>query len=157
MSLIDLKYTDSIKLMSADPTNIRLIHDTADMCAIENILEPLVHSQVKASPTFSYGSESDPPSPLNDSSSEIATPKGNLKPRNNPTNLVLFVPSDSDSDPNSLDSSLSELFDSSENEYYKQRRRSKKDNNKHQSKTQFDEPIKKCVKLTAKLVTDAYK
>ena len=85
--------------MSADPTNIRSIHDTADICATENILEPLVHSQVQASPTFSYGSESDPPSPSHNSSLENMIAKCNTIPRNNPPNPVHNVAADPDSYP----------------------------------------------------------
>ena len=84
-------------------------------------------------------------------------PIGNYKPHDNEPNPVLYVPSESDSDPSSLDSSLSESSDSSDDGYYKQRRRAKKDKNKRRSKTCFDEPIRKYTNLAAKLLTSAYK
>ena len=45
---------------------------------------------------FTYGTATDPPSPLHDSSSESVT-----KTRNNPLNPVLSVSDDPDSDPSS--------------------------------------------------------
>ena len=66
-----------------------------------------VYSLVHASPIFTYGSESDPPLPPNETFSEIVAPKGNNKPCNNPPNSVLNVPSDPDADPSFSDSSSS--------------------------------------------------
>ena len=54
---------------------------------------------VHASPIFTYGSASDPPSPPYDSSAESVKPKGNTKPHNNPPNPVLNAPDEPDSDP----------------------------------------------------------
>ena len=85
------------------------------------------------------------------------TLKGNTKPRDNPPNPVPNVPADTYSDPRSSYYYFSESSDSSDDEYYKQRRCAKKDKNKCWGKTRFDDPIKKCAKLTAKLLIDAYK
>ena len=114
-----------------------------------------LHSLVQTLPIFNYGSASEPPSPPHDSLSEIMTPKLNPNPRNNPPNTVLNVPDDPNSDPSSSYSSSSESYDSSDENYYKQIRRVKENKNKLRSKTRFDDPIKKCAKLTAKLLTDA--
>ena len=119
----------------------------------------MVHTPppVPASPIFTYGRASDPPSLSHDSPEESVTPKVNPKPFDNSLNTVPNLPEDPDSDPSSSDSSLPDLSDSSYDKYYKQRRRAKKYKNKHQSKTRFDEPIKKCANLTDKLHTAAYK
>ena len=85
-------------------------------------------------PNPKNGSESEPPSPPHDSSVESVTPKGNHKPRNNPPNPVPNVPSDPDSDPSLSHHSLSESYDSSDDEYYKLRQRAKKVKNKCHSK-----------------------
>ena len=58
------------------------------------------------------------------------TPKGNPKPRKNPTNMVPSVPADPDSDPSFSDSSLSESSDSSDEDYYKQGKCSERDKDK---------------------------
>ena len=83
--------------------------------------------------------------------------RGNPKPHNNRPNTVPKIPDDPDSDPSLSDSSLSKPSDSSDDEYYKQRRREKNDKKKLQSKTRFNDPIKKFAKLIAKLTTPAYK
>ena len=98
----------------------------SDSCAIENILVSSVHSLFHASPIFTYGGESDPPSPPNDSSSVSVTPKGIPKPRNNPLNLVLYVSDYQDSEPSLSDSSSLNSSNSSDNDCYKQRQRAKK-------------------------------
>ena len=54
-----------------------------------------------------------------DLSSESVTPKVIPNTRNNPPNLVLYVPAEPDSEPSFSYSSLSESSDSSEDEYYK--------------------------------------
>ena len=65
---IDLNYTNSNKPITDDLTNIGIIHDSANICVIENILSSPVHlvhapSPVPASPIFAYGTASDPRSP----------------------------------------------------------------------------------------------
>ena len=85
------------------------------------------------------------------------TTKGNPNPRNNPTNTVQYVPANPDSDPSFSDYSLSESYDSSDEEYYKGRQRAKKDKNTLWRKTRFYDPIKNCVKLTDKLFKSVYK
>ena len=72
------------------------MHDSDDICAIENILALPVHSPLHASPMFTDGSASDPPLPTHDSSAESVTPKGNPNPRDNPSNPVPCVPDDPD-------------------------------------------------------------
>ena len=81
----------------------------------------MVHTPppVPASQIFIYGRSSDPISPSNDSSTESVTPKGNLKPRKNPNNLVTNVPIEPDLDPILLDYSSSDSSESSDDEYYK--------------------------------------
>ena len=54
------------------------------------------------------------------------TPKGNPTIRNNPPNPAPNVPADPDSDPSLSDSSLSDSSYSSDGEYSKQRRCTKK-------------------------------
>ena len=84
------------------------------------------HYPVPASPIFTYGTTSDHRSPSHDSSAESVTPKGNPTSYNKPPNPVRKVIADPDSDPSSLDSSLSDSSDSSDDEYYKIRRRAKR-------------------------------
>ena len=81
------------------------------------ILASLVHSPVHASPIFTYGSTSDPPSLPHDSLAEIVTPKGNHKPRENPPNTVPNLPAELDPEPSWSDYSSSESSDSSDNDY----------------------------------------
>ena len=107
-------------------TNIGSIHDSANIRAIEKIMELLVHSLVHASLIFSYGSASDPPSPSHDQSAEIVSPKGNPKPHNNPPIPIPYVPADPYSYPNLSDSSLSGSSDSTDENYYKWRQNAKK-------------------------------
>ena len=85
------------------------------------------------------------------------THKANPKQHNNPPNRVPNVLYDPDLEPSLSDSSLSNSSDSSDDEYYKQRRQAKKEKNKRRSKTCFDDPIKKCANLTAKIPTSTYK
>ena len=85
------------------------------------------------------------------------TPKVNPTPRSNPHNLVPNVPYDTDSDTSSSDSSLLDSSDSSDDKYYEQIRRAENDKNNFQSKTNFHDTIKKCAKLTSKLLIYAYK
>ena len=106
---------------------------------------------------FTFGKASDPQSPSHESSAEIETPKVNPTPRNNPTNPVPNVPANTDSDPGLSDSYLYNSSDSSDYDYYNIILFAKKNKNKGQSKTGFDEPIKKCENLTAKLLKSAYK
>ena len=84
------------------------------------------------------------------------TPRGNPKPRDNPPNPVPNVQNNPGSDPNSSDFSSSESSDSSGDEYYKWIQLSKRDKNKHRSKTLFEDWIKKYAKLTANLLTAVY-
>ena len=107
-------------------TNIGSIHDSANICAIENILTSPVHlvhtpTTLPTSPIFNYGRESYPLSPSHDSSEESVTPKGNPKPHDNPSNPVPNVLADPDSDPSLSDFSSSNSSDSPDNKYYKQR------------------------------------
>ena len=85
------------------------------------LLSPVPDPQI-----FTYGTASDPWSPSHDLSAESVTPKGNPTPWNKPHNPVPNIPSDPDSDPILSDYSLSDSFDSSEDEYYKWRRRTNK-------------------------------
>ena len=96
-------------------------------------------------------------SPSYDSAEESVTPKVIPKPSNNPTNQVTYVPADPYSDSNSLDFSSSDSSNSSYDEYYKQIRCAKKYKKKHQSRMRFGDPIKKCAKLTSKLLTATHK
>ena len=86
---------------------------------------------------FIYGTKNDPPSPLHESSAESVTYKGNPAQRNNPPNPVPNVPDDPDSDQSFSYFSSPYLSDSSDDDYSKQRRRTKKNKNKRQSKTIF--------------------
>ena len=74
----------------------------------------LVHTPplVPASPIFTYGKSSDPPSPSHDSSEESVTPKVITKPRDNPPNIVPNVPADPDLDPSLSDLSSPDSSDS---------------------------------------------
>ena len=118
---VDPNHTSSNQPIPANSENIGSIHDSVSIRAIENILELPVHSPVHASPIFTYWSESDPPLPPHDSLAEGVTPKVTPKPHNNPPNRVPNVPSDPDSEPSLSDSSLSESYDSSDDEHYKRR------------------------------------
>ena len=104
---------------------------------------------------FTYGT-SEPPSPLHDSSVENVVPKGNTTTRNNPPNMLPKVPADPDSYPSSSYSSLKDSSDSSDNNYSRLRRRTKKNKNKFWSKNRFNDPIKKCPKLTSNILTSLY-
>ena len=107
-------------------TNIRSIHDSDNICAIDKILESLVHYPLHASQIFTFGGSSDPPSPPQDSSEESVTPRGNPKPRNNHPNPVTNVPADMDLDPGLSDSSSLESSDSLDEEHSKRRLHSKR-------------------------------
>ena len=85
------------------------------------------------------------------------TPKVNTTPCNNPPNPLPNVLADLDLDPSLYDYSLPDSLDSSDNNSYKRRRRAKNNKNKCRSKTCFDDPIKKCETLAAKLITDTHK
>ena len=106
--------------------------------------------------TLTYGTIV-PPSPSHDSSAEIVTPEGNPTPHNNPQNPALNVPADPGSDPSFSNYSLSYPSDSSDGEYSKQRQQMKNYKKNCQSKNSFNDTIKKCAKLTAKLLTAAQK
>ena len=116
---VGTNHTDLNQPIPVDSKNIGSIHDSANICALENILASPVHSPVQASPIFTHGIASDPMSPSHDSSAESVTPKLIYKPGDNPPNLVLYVPSDPDSYPILSYYSLSESSNSSDNEYYK--------------------------------------
>ena len=92
-----------------------------------------------------------------DNLSRFVTPKGNPTPRNNPPKPAPNVPDDPDSDPSLSDCSLSESSNSLDGEYSKQRRFMKKNEKNCQSKNSVNDPIKKCAKLTAKLLTASQK
>ena len=64
---IDLNHTNLNQLNPVNLKNIRLIHDSDNIFAIENKLTLPVHSLVHASSIFTYRSTSDPPSPPHDS------------------------------------------------------------------------------------------
>ena len=122
---VDQNHTKANQPVPDGSINTGSIHDSANMRAIEKILASPVHSLVPASPILLYGSTSDPPSPLHDTSAESVTPERNTKPHKNPPNLVPYVPDEPNSDPSLSDYSFSDSSDSSENEYYKQRQRAK--------------------------------
>ena len=90
--LVDTNHTNSDQPIPSNLTNIGSIHDSADIHAIEKILASRVYFLVQTSSIFTYGNESDLPSPLHDLSAEIVTREGNPKTRNNPPNPVLYVP-----------------------------------------------------------------
>ena len=155
---VDPNHTKSNQPIPDECTNTRTINDSAHIHVIEKILSSPVHlvhtpSMIPAPQIFTYRTASDPRLPSHDSSSEIVTPKLNHTPRNNPPNTVPNVPTDLDSDSTLSYSSSLDPYDSSDNKYYKRRRRAKNNNNKRQSKTSFNNPIKKCANVTAKLIT----
>ena len=157
-----MNHTYSNQPIPADSTNIISINHSANIHTIEKILILPVHlvltpPSVPASPIFYYGIASDPPSPSHDSSSESVTPKLNPLPRNNPPNMVPNITVEPDSDPISSYSSLSDSYDSSDNEYYKRIQRAKKHKNKRRSKTCFDDSIKKRATITSNLLIFGYK
>ena len=137
-----------------DSKYIGSIQYSVGICAIKKILASIVNLLGPALPIFLYGIKSDPPSTSHDSSVESVIPKVMPKPRNKPLNLVLYVPADPDSYPSLSYSSSSELYDSSEDWHYKKIRH-KKNINKRYRKTHLGDPIKKCAKFTAKLLTEA--
>ena len=97
--------------------------------------------------------KSDPPSTSHEKlscGSVIYT--GNPTPRNNRPNPVPNVPSEPDSDPSSSDSSSLDSSQSSDLDILNNDDTRKKP----QSKKRFNDPIKKCASLTAKLLKDAY-
>ena len=108
-----------------------------------------------SSPIFSYGGASDPPPLPHDSPEEIVTPKEIPKPHNKPPNPVLYEPADPDSDTSLSNSSSSEPYDSLYDDHHKRRRCAENNKKKLRSKTRFDDLIKKCAKLTAKILTAA--
>ena len=67
------------------------------------------------------------------------------------------VPADPDSDPSLSNSPMSYPSDSSDGEYSKKMRCMKENKKNCQNENSFNDPIKKCAKLTAKLVTAAQK
>ena len=78
-------------------------------------------------------------------------------PRNNPPNSVPKLPAYPDSDISYSDSILSDSSESPDGNYYTQRKHTKKNKKKHWSKMCFNDPIKKCANLTAKIITFTYK
>ena len=74
-------HTNSNQLIPDNSTNIGSINYSANILAIEKILVSPVYSLVYASPIFTYGSASDPPSLPHDSSAESMTHKGNTTAR----------------------------------------------------------------------------
>ena len=92
---VDLNHTNSNKPIPDHSTNIRSINDSAD--TIKKIFSSPVHlvhtpSQVPTLRIFTYGKASEPQSTLNDSSSEIVTPKGNTTSRNKLPNPIPNLP-----------------------------------------------------------------
>ena len=85
------------------------------------------------------------------------SPQGNPTPHNYPPNPVPNIPDEPDSDPSFSDSSSSDSSDSQDNDYSKQRRFTKNNKIKHQSKTRFHDPIKNYANLIANLLKAAYK
>ena len=154
---VDPNHTNSNQPIPANLTDIGSIHDSADICSIENILTSPVHYPVPTPPICFYGRARYPLSPLHDSSEDSVTPKVNPKPRGNPPNPVPKVLDDPDSNPSLSDSSFSESDDSSDDEYYKIIQSAKNDKKKLCSKTCSNEPIRKCANLTSKLLKSAYK
>ena len=73
-------------------------------------------------------------------------------PRNNQTKPVPYVPIEPDSDPSSSESSSLESSDSFNSGYYKQGRHTR---NKSLWKRLNNDSIKKCTKLTSKLIKGA--
>ena len=80
---------------------------------------------VTATLTFTYRT-SEPPLTPHDSSVESVTSKVNPTPRNNPTNLLPNVLADLDPYPIVSDSSPSESYDLSDDDYSQQIRRKKR-------------------------------
>ena len=107
------------QLIPADSKNIGSFHNLDNIYAILNILALPVHYPVHASSIFTYGIASDPPSPRHDSLAENVTPKVNHKLREDTSNPLPNVPADPDSDPGLSYSSMSNSYDSSDDEYYK--------------------------------------
>ena len=122
---------------------------------LANNIVSLVHTHYlvsvpRSKPKFTY-KISNPPS------TESVTSTVNYPPRNSPPKPVPYVPIGPDSDPISSDYSLLGSSDSSESGYFKRgqlhhnklrrQRRNNKPNKKHS--------IKKCTKLTAKIIKDA--
>ena len=159
---VDQSHTKLNQPVPANSKKIVSIYDSAYIHEIKNILSSPVHlahtpSPVTASPIFTYGTASDPQSPPDDSSAEIVTLKGNTTLHNNPPNPATKVPADPDSDPNLSYSSPSDSSDLSYDEYYKRKKRSKNNKKKLRSKIRFNKTIKKCAKLTSKILTAACK
>ena len=108
---------------------------------------------------FAYGMQfpSYPPPPSYDQSSPTSiTPIGNSTPRNNPPKPVPQIPNEPDSDPSSSYSSSPNSSYSSDSEhsgYSKQIQRTCK---KRWNKRHNNDPIKKCIKLTSKLLKSVY-
>ena len=69
-------------------------------------------------------------------------PKGIHKTHDKPPNPVPNIPADPYSDPSFSDSSSSESYESSDDEYYKRMQCAKKYKKKLYSKTHFNDPIK---------------
>ena len=154
---VDLNLTNSIQPIPSDPTNIGSIHVSTNIHAKEKILASTLHYTVPSSPIFLYVSASEPPKLSHESPEVIVTPKEITKPRNKPPNLVLYVPADSDSNTSLSNSSSSEPYDSSDDEYYERRICAENNKKKLQSKTRFDDLIKKYANITAKILTAVYK
>ena len=81
------------------------------------------------------------------------TPKLNPPPQNNPPNPVPNVPSDNDLDTSSSDYSLLGSYNLSDFRYP---RRGQHTINKNRSKNSFNESIKKCENLVARIIKDEY-
>ena len=154
---IDLNLTNSIQPIPSDPTNIGSIHVSTNIHAKEKILELTVNYTVPSSPIFLYVSASDPSPLSHESPEESVIPKEITKPRNKPPNLVLYVPADPYSDTSLSNSSSSEPYDSSDDEYYERRICAENNKKKLQSKTRFNDLIKKYANITDKLLTAVYK
>ena len=111
---VDPNYTDLNQHILDDSTNIGSIHYSANIGAIEKILESPVHFLVHASPIYTYRSASEPLSPLHDSSGKSWTPKVYHNPCNNPPNPAKYVPTALESHPILSCSFLSDSSDSSD-------------------------------------------
>ena len=121
---VDPNHTNSDQPIPDDLTNIGSINNSADICAIEKTLLSSIHFvhtpyPVPAPLIFTYRTASDPLSPPHDSSSESMTPKLNPTPRNNPSNPVLNLPADMDSDTSSSYYYSSDSSDPSDDNLYK--------------------------------------
>ena len=64
---VDMNHTNSNQINLSDSTKIGSILDSYNICVIENIFSSPLHYLVHVSPIFTYGSASDPPSPLHES------------------------------------------------------------------------------------------